>query len=565
MKHDLQTLVTQAFAHVAASWQCELPPDFLAGLDESKSPEHGDYATNAALALAKPLRRAPRQIAEAVVARLRETDSAGLFERIEVAGPGFINLTLTFAEVRRQLRRILAEGRSYGRQALNPSLHTLIEFVSANPTGPLNVVNGRAASLGDSLARIFEYTGIPAETEFYINDAGNQVRLFGLSLKAHMAALHGEELPFPEEGYQGEYVRDLAAEWLVELTAAGRDWRSLRDEEYSAYGIGRMVALQQADLERFRVRFTTWYSEQRGLHATGKVQATLEMLQARGEVYSAEGALWLRTSSYGDDKDRILVKSDGVPTYFLADIAYHIDKYQRHQPQHPTRVVNIWGPDHHGHVVRMKAAMQACGLDPENLIILIAQMVRLKEGGEMRKFSKRKGEFYTLTELMDETSVDTARYFFVSRRFDSHLDFDIALAREISSQNPVYYIQYAHARICSILRGSENEDGISAAEVSQTPAATLERLTDPLERDLILNLLRFPQTVEAAARSFEPHVICYALTEYARAFHNYYKHVKVRNPEDRELTLARLALIAGLRNMLALGLDLLGIDAPERM
>jgi len=529
-------------------------------LETPRNPEHGDLASNLALVLAKTLGRNPRQLAEAIAARI-DLAATGL-ESVEIAGPGFINFRLAGASLQTQVARIIAADRVYGRADTGAGRRVLVEFVSANPTGPLHVAHGRGAALGDGIAALLEWTGHAVEREFYVNDAGLQIDRLAESLEARWLQLRGEAASIPEGGYHGDYLVELARSVTAELgtllaaldTPARR--RALRD-----FAVERLRLEQDADLRAFGVHFDSYFSESE-LYAADRLAETRRELHERGLTYEEGGALWLRTSAFGDDKDRVLVKSDGSFTYFLPDIAYHRDKARRGF----AHAINVWGADHHGYVPRMKAALAALGL-PDFLDVEIVQMVRIMRGGVEAKFSKRAGDFVTLRELFDETGRDVARYFFLMRRGDTQMLFDLDLALDQSEKNPVYKVQYAHARMMSIFRKA----GVAADAVAAS-AAELTRLSHELERELIKQLGQFPGVVERAATARAPHMVCDYLEQTAGMVNSWYHAGNPnRNPAlavlsaDPATRSARLALARATRTVLRNGLELLGLSAPEQM
>ena len=534
---------------------------------------HGDWTTNVALLLARDAKRPPRAIAESLAAAFPRDPS--VFASVEVAGPGFLNFRYAPAFLAALPARIHAEGEGFGRSALGPSEAVLVEYVSANPTGPLNVVNARAAAVGSTLVRLLETTGHRAEGEFYVNDAGRQVDLLGESVAARFAERVSLPRPFPEDGYQGAYLRDLAA-GLPEAEARAALARPDGTAWFRDRALERVVAWQREDLAAYGVTFARWFRES-SLHAGDAVGETLRALEARGMVYRAtvpetgaedadrEGAeadepggrgeaTWLRTSRFGDEKDRVLVRANGVPTYLLPDIAYHRDKRARGF----RRAIDLWGPDHHGHIARMQAALQALG-GPDFLEVIIVQQVNLLSGGQPVKMSKRAGEFITLRDLMDEVGADCAKFFFLLRSTSAHLDFDLDLARTQNDENPAYYVQYAHARIASLLRFAA-EQGIEPA----TGALPDAELAIPEVASLIRKLSCYPEVVRGAAAAREPHRVPTYLMETAAEFHRFY-HVCRVVTDDRERSRARLLLAAACRRVIANGLALMGVSAPERM
>jgi arginyl-tRNA synthetase len=543
VREELQALRLDPAAHV----QIEAPRD----------PSHGDFSTNAALLLAKRAGRAPLDLARELVARLqRRTD---LHADVAIAGPGFVNFRMHTASAGRALRALLERGDDVGRSAAGAGERIQVEFVSANPTGPLNVVSARAAAYGSTLARMLACAGWQCDTEFYVNDAGRQVDLLGGSVRARYSERTGGGEPLPEDGYQGEYVRELAAQVPAD---EGRRWMALPAAEswraFGAFAVARVLAGQRADLERFGVRFDRWFRESE-LHADDRIAATLAALEARGHVYVADGAKHFRTTTWGDDKDRVVVRSDGTPTYFLADAAYHRDKHARGYD----RVVDVWGPDHHGHIPRMQAVARALEYGPDWLEVVIIQWVKLVESGRAVKMSKRAGQLVTLADLLTEVDADVAKYFFLMRHHSSHLDFDLGLALETSEENPVYYVKYAHARICSVVAKAA-ASGLAFGAAAAPQQAALERLVADEETALVRLLADYPGFVARAAAAREPHRLTGYCADVARAFHRFYHEHRVLQ-DDRELALARLALCDATRRVLSHALGLMTITAPESM
>jgi arginyl-tRNA synthetase len=510
-------------------------------LERPPQPDLGDYSTNAAMLLAPTLGSSPREVAEGLRIELVEGLGADA-ERVEVAGPGFLNLFLSDRWHREAVTRILAAGERFG--AGQGGERVIVEFVSANPTGPVTAASGRGASFGDSLARLLAFTGDRVEREYYMNDEGAQVRLFAESIAARM---RGEDPP--EDGYAGDYVIDLAEELRREGIGAD-DIEGLERQ-----GIEVMRARIEQTLRRFGIEYDTWSSE-RALHEAGAVDAVVDELRQSGHAYESEGAVWLRTTTFGDDKDRVLVRGDGEPTYFASDIAYHRDKLNRGAE----RMIVPLGADHHGYFPRLRAALAALGFEPERYEAPIMQLVSIVEGGERARMSKRKGEFVTLDELVDDIGVDAARYFMVQRSHDTALDLDLELARKSSQDNPVYYVQYAHARIASILRKAKAE-GAAAAVDEQS----LEAPAEPTERALIRRLLELPGEIGAAAGRRAPHRMCAYATATAADFHAFYRDCRVVGAEGPGTEAARLALCTAAKRTIATTLDLIGVSAPESM
>jgi arginyl-tRNA synthetase len=520
-------------------------------LETPRDPRHGDLATNLALTLSKQVGEPPRAVAEKLIAALPLGPDT--LAGVEIAGPGFINLRLAPAALHRVLLEVVDRGEAYGDTDMGGGLPVQIEYVSANPTGPMNVVSARAAAVGDSLVRILRAAGFKTSSEFYVNDAGSQVDRLGKSVQARYRELAGLAVEFPEDGYYGDYVRELAERFPLE-----RAEEALADPEaaeFRAWALERMLESQQEDLESYGVRFDVWFRESE-LHRCGALQSTLDDLEKHGTIFEEEGARWFRSTQFGDEKDRVVVRANGEPTYFLADIAYHRDKHERGF----RKVIDLWGPDHHSHITRMQAAMQALGLPEGFLEIEIVQQVRLLSGGELMKMSKRTGEFTTMRELLGDVGPDNARYFFLMRSTNAHLDFDLDLAKAQNDENPAYYVQYAHARICSVMRYA-GEHGVGLPE---DPESAVTGLIEKEELALLKELLLFPQMIQGAARAREPHRIPTYLAKLAESFHRFY-HVHRVVTEDRERSQGRLVLCQGVRRVLANGLALLGVSAPERM
>jgi arginyl-tRNA synthetase len=515
-----------------------------ARLERPPKAEFGDYSSNAPMLLAPVLGEPPRQVAERLGELVRERVGDAL-ERAEVAGPGFLNLFMDDRWFRRAVARAVAAAEDYGRGEPAVRERILVEFVSANPTGPANVASGRHAAYGDALARIVEFAGHEVEREYYVNDHGSQVRRFGESI---LARAQGREPP--EDGYRGEYVTELASE----IPAADE----LDADALAERGVELMVERMRSTLERFRVHFDRFTSE-RALHDGGAIERALEVLAGHGHVYESEGATWLRTTALGDDKDRVLRRSSGDLTYFASDIAYHEHKRERGYD----RLIDIFGADHHGYVSRMHAAWEALGGDRDRLEILIMQLVNLMEGGQRVQMSKRAGEFVTLDDLIDDIGVDAARFFLLSRSHDTTLDLDLALAREQSQENPVYYVQYAHARIASILRkaGDARVEAALGADLAAAP----ERL-HPSARALVMRLLEFPGEVVLAAERRAPHRLTVFAHETAQQFSAFYRDCRVIGAaEEGGNEEFRIALSVEAKRVIARSLDLLGVEAPDRM
>jgi arginyl-tRNA synthetase len=512
-------------------------------LDRPPKPELGDYSSNAAMLLAAPLGEAPRDVATRLGAELeRALGAKGQVERVEVAGPGFVNLFLSDEWHRRAMARLGDAGEELGPAPVASPQRILIEYVSANPTGPLHVGGGRHAAYGDALVRLLKAVGHEVDSEYYVNDAGGQVQRFAASIAAEMGG--GER---PEDGYEGEYVAALAAT----LRAEGVD--PADTETIGRRGVDLVLEGVRTSLDRFGARFDGWFSE-RGLYAKGEVDEALTQLERRGHAYKSDGALWLRSTEFGDDKDRVLVRADGEPTYLAADVAYHQDKLARGYEH----LINVLGADHHGYAPRLRAAIAALGRDPDALEALIMRLVHIVESGQRAQMSKRSGDFISLDELVDDIGVDAARWFMLWRSHDTTVDLDLELARRESSDNPVYYVQYAHARIASILRKAGGEAGEAGAP---TPGTPLERA----ERDLVKRLLEFPEVVHEAAARRAPHKICSYSTSVAADFHAFYRDCQVVGAEGEGVERSRLGLCQLTQRTIAASLGLLGISAPEKM
>ncbi|MBD3379480.1 MAG: arginine--tRNA ligase [Candidatus Omnitrophica bacterium] len=535
-----------------------LPEGVEICLQPTRDKEHGDLACNLAMRLARSAKRPPAEIASGIVAVLKKSvRSSGLapvIDRVEAKG-GFINFSFSAQYYGGLLKDIYGTGRDFGRSDIGCGKKVNLEFVSANPTGPLTIAHGRQAAIGDTLSRILKFTGHAVTNEYYLNDAGRQINMLGRSVQVRYMNLHGRNEPMPEDGYMGDYITEIA-----ERVRDRKKDTLLEDNEengnyFREYAVKHMMALIEKDLEDFGVEFDEWTSQEK-LEARGEVPVTLDMLRDRGYVFEKDGAVWFKTTELGDDKDRVVVKSDGSYTYLAPDIAYHRDKYARGYEL----LIDLLGPDHHGYIKRMKAAVRAMGRAEDSLKILIVQLVTLMRGDEALSMSTRKGEFLSLREILDELGKDVTRFFFLSRKLDSHLDFDIELAKKESSDNPVFYIQYAHARICSIHKfcsGKGPGYGIEGADT--------ELLTAKEEGLLVRKLAEFPLAVKASAEALEPNRLIVYLNELARVFHSFYTECRVVNEEDPELTRARLFLVECARIVLANGLGLLNITLPERM
>jgi len=543
-------LIRAALADAAVRLGVSLPPSAVE-LELPRDPAHGDVATNLALALAKSLRQKPRAVAERLVATLQLPQ--GVVRKIEVAGPGFINFFLAEAQLASVLETVLAAGERYGRGDGGGGKRVNVEFVSANPTGPLHVGHGRGAALGDGIAALLEWTGHTVMREFYVNDAGTQIDKLARSLWARVQQAVGRAAEIPEGGYHGDYLVELAA---AIVAREGSRFADLPEEQgvrrCREIGVESQRAEQDEDLREFGVKFDV-ISFESSLYREGLLEQTLKDLAARGYTYEQDGALWLRTTAFGDDKDRVLRKSDGTFTYLLPDIAYHRQKHERGF----ARAIDVLGADHHGYIGRMQAAMQALGYPKDFYHVVLVQLVRVMRGGEEVRFSKRSGEFVTLRDLFQETGVDAARYFFLMRRGDAQFVFDVDLAKSQTDENPVFYVQMAHARMSGIFRVAAREPGSVA-----TASVDSSLLVLPEEADLLKQVAAFPGIVARAAETLEPHRVTGYLEGLARLAHAWYHKYRVLGePEEA----ARLVLAAAVRQVLANGLHLLGISAPDRM
>ncbi len=520
----------------------------------TKDPGHGDYASNVAMILASQVRKNPREIAGVLLQRIE--DPEGFLEKVEIAGPGFMNFFIREGVLNRFLVDVEREGERYGSSDLGKGGRVQVEFVSANPTGPLHIGHARGAVVGDVMANILAAVGYQVFREYYINDAGNQMHNLGKSVLLRYRELLGETVEFPEGCYRGDYIRELAAELLKR--DGDRHLHEKPDELiplFTDYAAGVILEGIKEDLRAFGVVFDLYFNE-RGLYRDDGVGKLLRALQEKGFIYREGDALWFRTTAFGDEKDRVVIRQNGAPTYFAADIAYHRNKFLRGFET----VIDIWGADHHGYIPRMSAAVQALGYEKEALKVILVQLVNLLREGKPVAMSTRSGEFVTLREVVDEVGKDAARYNFLMRRSDSHLDFDLELAKRQSNENPVYYVQYAHARICSIIRMAA-ERGIEMPAFGQADPGLLKL---PEEIDLIKAITRFPEVVEGAARTLEPHRLTFYLNDLAAGFHSYYNKNKVIS-DNGVLTAARLFLVKSVLTVLKNALKMLGVSAPEKM
>ncbi|RZO21805.1 MAG: arginine--tRNA ligase [Candidatus Thioglobus sp.] len=578
MRNEVCQLLGEAVASLKKENVISEPEDVPIQIERSRNADHGDFASNLAMVLAKRAGLKPRELAEKICAALPKSP---VIDRTEIAGPGFINIFLAPNAYHDLPDQIRVGGARYGTSGIGAGHRVMVEFVSANPTGPLHVGHGRGAAYGDALARVLRAAGFDAVSEYYINDAGRQMDILALSVWLRYLELCGETFSFPSAAYQGDYIFDIAAtlhrevageyrteaETLLNELPEGDDARldSLIARAKSllgAQGFGRVHRLARdtlveeirSDLLQFGVEYQTWFSEQ-SLIDSGAVQGAVDELKENTVLYQNDGAWWFRTTDFGDEKDRVVLRANGNHTYFATDIAYHQDKVRRQFD----RVINIWGADHHGYIKRVKASMSALGLNPDLLTVLLVQFAALYRAGEKVSMSTRSGQFVTLRELREEVGRDAARFFYALRKPDQHMDFDLDLAKSQSSDNPVYYVQYAHARICSVFR--QLADKNIAVDL---PKANPELLVEARESDLLQKLSIYPEVVESAARNYEPHQVAYYVRELANDFHTYYNAHPFIAAED-DLRLARLSLIDATRIVLANALALLGVSAPERM
>jgi arginyl-tRNA synthetase len=585
MKESLAALLKTALTQLQNLGELPAELTFDPQLERTRDRQFGDYASNIAMELAKAARQNPRQLASRIVATLPPSE---LLLKVEVAGPGFINFHLATARQHAVIDQILAQGAGFGRSSLGSGQRVQVEFVSANPNGPLHVGHGRGAAYGAAVASLFAACGFEVTREYYLNDAGRQMDILSISLWLRYLELLGEAIPFPSNGYRGDYVIDIARLLQAEV---GKDWhqrantlfdglppdepaggdkeahvdalieraKQLLGADYGRlfdFGLTHIQREIAADLAEFGVHHDQWFSE-RSLTDSGEVEAALALLQRQGLLYEAEGALWFRSTRFGDDKDRVVRRENGVHTYFASDIAYHHNKFQRGFD----RIVNVWGSDHHGYIARVKAAIAGLGHDPDRLTVQLVQFVILYRGSERVQMSTRSGSFTTLRELRSEVGNDAARFFYVTRKSDQHMDFDLDLAKSQSKDNPVYYIQYAHARIASMVRKLA-EQGEACDDIATAEQLTL--LSETREQQLVAELARYPEVIEQAALQCDPHLLAHYLRDLASHFHIYYNGHRVL-VEERALRTARIALCRAVQQVIANGLGLLGVAAPSTM
>lgn len=591
MKEQLTALITTALQQLQQQQVLPEECSFQIRLDNTKDKTHGDLACNIAMMLAKQAKMKPRDLADKIVAALPPSPEV---TKVEIAGPGFINFFLDDAAQHQIIHTIFEQGAEYGKSRVGAGKKVQVEFVSANPTGPLHVGHGRGAAYGATVANLLEATGFDVTREYYVNDAGRQMNILGASVWLRYLEKCGEAITFPSNGYKGDYVYDIAqelkeshgtdfvfptAQVMADLPAdlqvdeQGNESgdkeahidaliekaQSLLGEQYGIFfdaGLNAILDDIRDDLQEFGVVFQNWFSE-KSLVTTNLVDKAVEKLKQAGHLYEKNGALWFRSTDFGDDKDRVVIRENGQATYFASDIAYHMNKFERGFDQ----VINIWGADHHGYIARVKASLTALGLDPEKLNVLLVQFAILYRGNERVQMSTRSGSFVTLRELRDEVGNDAARFFYVTRKSEQHMDFDLDLAKSQSKDNPVYYVQYAHARVASVFRKLE-EQGLSWNQ--QQGLAALSRLDNDYESDVSKQLSKYPEVVERAALQYEPHLVAQYLKDLASSFHTYYNAEKVLL-DDAEHRNARLTLGLAVKQVIHNGLTLMGVSAPESM
>ncbi|GGB40114.1 arginine--tRNA ligase [Fictibacillus barbaricus] len=550
VKHLLKEEIEEAVVKAGLAKKEELPEVVL---EVPKEKAHGDFATNMAMQLARIAKKAPRMIADELVANFDKSKAS--IAKVEIAGPGFINFYMDNSYLTELVPTVLKAGKDYGRTEHGNGKKVQVEFVSANPTGTLHLGHARGAAVGDTICNILDHAGYDVSREFYINDAGNQINNLATSIEARYFQALGKDKDMPEDGYHGadiiQFGKDLVEEY-------GDSWLDKEESErvsfFREYGLTRELEKLKEDLAEFRVNFDVWFSET-SLYKNGKIEAALEKLKAKDVVFEEEGATWFRTTDYGDDKDRVLIKNDGSFTYLTPDIAYHNDKFERGFE----KLINIWGADHHGYIPRMKAAIQALGYKKEQLDVMIIQLVSLFQNGEKVRMSKRTGKAVTLRELMEEVGIDATRYFFAMRSNDTHLDFDMDLAVSKSNENPVFYVQYAHARVCSMLRQGE-EMGLS-----YNGDVDLSQIDSEKEFELLKKIGEFPAVINEAAEKLLTHRVTNYVFELASALHSFYNAERVLDPENKAKSEARYALMKATQITIKNALNIVGVEAPERM
>ena len=559
MKHKIRKIVLNAAQKAFENGL--LPSDHVPEMEieEPRNPSHGDFSTNFAMVSAAIQKMPPRKIAESLASSIEALgEAANFIEKVEIAGPGFINFFLSNKAWHPVVDRILEQDKRYGASDMGGNEKVQVEFVSANPTGPLHVGHGRGAAVGDSIGNILCFAGFDVQKEYYINDSGRQIRTLGTSVWLRLLQKTGKEIEFPDDCYQGNYIKDLAGEILEK---EGNDFIQMDEKEAidacAKFAAKKILVSIKEDLSSFGVTFDHWFSEQ-SLYDSGRVQKTIEDFKSKDLIYKEDGALWFRTQDFGDEKNRVVVRNNGLTTYFASDIAYHMEKYERGFD----RVIDVWGADHHGYIKRIDASVVASGRKSKQFEVILVQLVNLLRGGKPFQMSKRAGDFVTLKDIVDEVGKDAARFIFLSRSYDSGLDFDLELAKQKNSDNPVYYVQYVYARITGILLKAKQENIIQ--DIDFNKGENLNLLDAVEEINLIKILDTFKANVEKSAQTLHPHVIFTYLMSLASAFHGYYNRHKVIT-DNRELTLARLSLVLGVKKVIRNGLTLLGVNAPERM
>lgn len=538
IKHIVRNILLDKFG-IEVNPTIEVPP----------KPEFGDFSSNLSSLLPGECKLSFDEFANTILSDLIERKE--IFKKV-LRKDSFINFFLNDVFLFSQLKDVIKEGKKYGSSKKGKGRKVLVEFVSANPTGPLNIVSARAAAVGDVLVKLLNFTGYKADAEYYINDAGRQIEMLGISAEKRFEELHGEEIEIPEDGYKGDYIKDCISKFVDDEKVNSMD-EEARIDFFKEYVKDEIVKQQRSSLERFGVRFKKWISEKAILEKFS-IQDVVDYLRSRGDVYEKDGAVWFSTAKYGDDKDRVLIKQDGTHTYVVSDASYHKDKFERGYKH----LINVWGPDHHGHVMRVKAAVVAFGNNPQNLEIIIVQQVVLVSRGKKEKMSKRAGRFITLDSLLDTVDRDAVRFFFLMRRINAHLDFDVELAKTLSLENPVYYTQYCHARTVNIFNFAQEK------RINLTDEPNLSLLTEPQEREIAKFILLFPEVVKLASERRDVHRIPYYLLELSKIFHSYYQKVRIVT-DDVPMTLARLFLVKAVQQVIKNGLTLIGVSAPEKM
>lgn len=555
MKNSIRSIVKKSLkaAHKNGDLHSDAFPDIT--IEEPKNETQGDFSSNIAMVMAKLQKMAPRKIAEAIEKNITDPDS--IIEKTDIAGPGFINFYLKPTSWHPSIDTVYEQNAQYGASEMGKGTKVQVEFVSANPTGPLHVGHGRGAAVGDCTAKILSFAGFDVEKEYYVNDSGRQINTLGLSVFSRYKELAGKEVDFPEDCYKGDYIKDIAQ---IVTEEKGLELLDIAEQDAVTYcakfAADTILKGIKVDLEAFGVTFDNWFSEQT-LYDDGKVDKAITDLRDKKIVYEDDGASWFRTSDYGDEKDRVVVRSNGQTTYFASDIAYHQNKFDRGFH----RVIDVWGADHHGYIPRINATIEAAGNKSDNFDVILIQLVALLRDGKPIAMTTRGGIFETLKDVIDEVGSDAARFIFLSRSYESHLDFDLEVAKKKTNDNPVYYVQYVHARISSIIAKAKDEKGIDSIEKT---AAGISRLLEPEDLALIKAMARYPETIELAADKLEPHKVTYYLTNLASLFHTYYNKHKVLT-DDTDLTKGRLYLIGAVQKVIKNGLTLLGVSAPDKM